>query len=165
MQVQTEIARRANKRRTSDNASTELGKYSGKYALSEIFVCGHSGSPYKRKIWTKAGCETKAYWRCLNRIEHGKRYCSKSKGIEEKSLHEAICRALQKGISESREVYSLIKANLAYAVTGSNSTFDVFSIEQSISQKQAEVSDMVKLSMRSGGNSEKYESEIAGMYA
>ncbi len=165
MQVQAEIARRSNKRRTSDNAITERGKYSGKYALSEILVCGHCGSPYKRKIWTKAGYETKAYWRCLSRIEHGKKYCSKSKGIEEQYLHNAICRALQKGVDSSREVYALIKANLAYAVTGSSKTFDVFSIERSISQKKTEVSDMVKLSMKSGGNAEKYEVEIARLYA
>ena len=165
MQVQTEIARRSAKSKTSDRTSTELGKYSGKYALSEILVCGNCGSPYKRTVWTKAGYEKKVYWRCLSRKEHGKKFCKESKGIEEIRLHEAICRALQKGIDESQEVYALIKANLSYAISGSEKTFDVFSIEKCIAQKQTEVSDMVKLSMKSGANAEKFETEIAQMYS
>jgi hypothetical protein len=165
MQVQAEIARRGGKKRTSDFAATELGKYSGKYALSEILICGNCGSPYKRKIWTKAGCEKRVYWRCLNRIEHSKKYCSDSKGILETKLHAAICRALRKGVDDSREAYSLIKANLAYAVSGSEKSFDAFSIEQCISQKQTAVSDMIKLSMKSGANTEKYEAEIARLYS
>ncbi|MCR5636244.1 MAG: recombinase family protein [Clostridiales bacterium] len=165
MQVQTEVARRSAKRKTSDRTSTELGKYSGKYALSEILVCGNCGSPYKRTVWTKAGCDKRVYWRCLSRMEHGKKYCKDSKGIDEIKLHEAICRAMQKGINESQEVYALIKANLSYAISGSESTFDVFSIEKHISQKQSEVSNMVKLSMKSGANAEKYEAEITRMYS
>ena len=38
--VQKEIARRVGKRKTSSKAKTELGKYSGKYALSELMTCG-----------------------------------------------------------------------------------------------------------------------------
>ena len=72
---------------------------------------------------------------------------------------------MQKGVDENQEVYALIKANLSYAISGSEKTFDVFSIEQCIVQKQAEVSDMVKLSMKSGANAEKYETEIAQMYS
>ena len=169
-QVQTEIARRAGKRKVSSWASTNLGKYSGKYALSEILVCGNCGSPYKRTVWTKSGHEKKVYWRCLNRMENGKKVCKESKGIEEKKLHDAICRALQKGIDEREEIYALIKANLSYAITGSSCTFDVLSIEESIEQKKKEVKDLIETSIKSGANSEKYEegavlkySEIAAL--
>lgn len=165
VRVQAEMARRSCKKKTSDLTITNLGKYSGKYALSEIMYCGDCGSPYKRKGWSRQGCESKAYWRCQNRTEHGKKYCKKSRGIEEKVVHKAICRALQKGVGISQEVYSLIKANLKYAITGSESSYDVFSIERCISQKQGDISELVKLSMRSGGNSEKYESEIARLYS
>ncbi len=163
--VQAEMARRSSIRKTSDKTTTELGKYSGKYALSEILVCGECGSPYKRKTWSEKGAEKRIYWRCLSRIEHGNKYCKNSKGVEEQRLHAAICKALQQGIEESRAVFSLIEANLAYAVSGEETSFDAFSLEQHISQKQAEASDLVKLSMRSGANAEKYESEIAKIYA
>jgi len=163
--VQAEITRRSGKRKTSDKTVSELGKYSGKYALSEILICGNCGSPYKRKTWTKPGSETRIYWRCLNRIEHGKKYCSTSKGIEEKALHHAICRALQKGVEESKEAYALIKANLNYAISGSESAFDVMSIETQIEQKQDDVKGLIKLNLKSGSNAEKYEAEIAKIYS
>ena len=66
---------------------------------------------------------------------------------------------------DDKALYSLIKANLAYAVSGSEKSFDAFSIEQCISQKQTAVSDMIKLSMKSGTNTEKYEAEIARLYS
>ena len=51
--VQREMARRRGKRQTSDKSLTALGKYSGKFALSELLVCGDCGSPYKRITWVK----------------------------------------------------------------------------------------------------------------
>ena len=165
MRVQTELSRRSNKKKTSDLTTTELGKYSGKYALSEIMYCGSCGSHYKRKTWSQNGYEKRIYWRCQNRIEHGNKYCKGSKGIEEKVVHKAICRALQKGTEISREAHSLIKANLKYAITGAESSFDVFSIEQCIAQKQVDATELVRLSMKSGGNSEKFEVEIAMVYS
>lgn len=47
-----------------ENRITELGKYSGKYASSELLFCGVCGSPFRRKTWTRNGVK-KIYWRCL----------------------------------------------------------------------------------------------------
>ena len=48
-QVQQEMTRRSSKRKVlQKSGKTELGKYSGKYALTELLVCGECGSPYKR---------------------------------------------------------------------------------------------------------------------
>ncbi len=80
--VQAEIARRSSKRKTSDLSITEQGKYSGKFALTEILVCGECGSPYRRKTWVIKG-EKKRVWRCLNRVEHGTQYCKGGITIEE----------------------------------------------------------------------------------
>lgn len=59
----------------------------------------------------------------------------------------------------------MIKANLSYAISGLNSTFDAFSLETSINQKQTTISDMIKLSLKSGTNAEKYDAEIARLYS
>ena len=37
------------------HAVTELGKYSGKYALSELLVCDVCSGPFRRKTWTRNG--------------------------------------------------------------------------------------------------------------
>ena len=53
-------------------------------------------------------------------------------------------------------MYSLIEANLTYAVSGQENAFDAFSLEPSIAQKQAQAGDLVKLSLKSEANVEKY---------
>ena len=153
--VQVEMVRRSNKRKTSDFAITNLGKYSAKYCLSELLVCGECGSFYKRKTWTK-GTEKRIYWRCQSRIEHGSKYCKKSKGIEEKKLHDAICRALRKMVEKSESVICLIKADLAYGLSGEEGTYDVGALEKSISDATLDLQDYMKQYSKTGGDKVKY---------
>ena len=47
--AQMEMARRGSVRKKTDSGITEQGKYSGKFALTDILVCGECGSPYRRK--------------------------------------------------------------------------------------------------------------------
>lgn len=117
--VQAELARRNNKRKKLDSAVTEQGKYSAKYALTELLVCGSCGGSFRRTSKSAKG-KTTYYWRCVSRIEHGKTYCKDSAGVEEQMLHEAICRCLSKMMANSGEVFSLIQSNLSYAVSGNN---------------------------------------------
>ena len=54
--VQAEMARRTNKRKVMQKSGkTEQGKYSARYALSELLVCGECGTPYKRCTWARNG--------------------------------------------------------------------------------------------------------------
>ncbi len=47
--VQEELARRASKRKVKQTGTTtEQGKYCGKYALTELLICGECGTPYRR---------------------------------------------------------------------------------------------------------------------
>ena len=47
-QVREEIARRSSQRKVMrKTGKTEQGKYSAKYTLSELLVCGECGTPYK----------------------------------------------------------------------------------------------------------------------
>ena len=69
--VQEELARRSSLKKTSSKAKTQLGKYCGKYVLSELLVCGECGSPYRRVIWTQKGVK-RVVWRCQNRLMAGR---------------------------------------------------------------------------------------------
>ena len=153
--VQAELARRSSKRRTSDKTLTSLGKYSGKYALSELLICAECGSPYKRKTWTK-GDEKRIYWRCLSRIEHETNYCPHSKGFEENKLHAAICRALKKAVNDNAEEITLIKANLAYAVTGDETNLDLGAIEKRIKEATKEMESYMISYRNIGGDKTRY---------
>ncbi len=54
--VQSEMARRNAKKAVADKLSkTEQGRYSAKYALSELLICGECGAHYRRVTWTAKG--------------------------------------------------------------------------------------------------------------
>ena len=94
--VQEEISRRKSKRKVKQTGTkTELGKYSSKYALSEILFCGNCGTPYRRCTWVKNG-KKKVVWRCISRLDYGTKYCKDSPTIEESVLHNAISEAITK---------------------------------------------------------------------
>ena len=161
--VQQERSRRAGKRKISDKTITELGKYSGKYVLSEILICGECGSPYRRRTINSHG-EKKIYWRCLNRIEHGTKYCKKSIGIEEKVLHEAICRGISKVVPNKNDILDAIKATLEFAVTGEKETLNKYNIELNIKQFQDEADMLMERAMKTEGDQERYFVEIEKLY-
>ena len=94
--VQEEVARRNSKRKVKQKRTkTELGKYSSKYALSELLYCGNCGTPYRRCTWSKNG-KKKIVWRCISRLDYGTKYCKESPTIEESMLHNAISEAITK---------------------------------------------------------------------
>ena len=93
--TQEELARRKALRPKSDKTSiTQSGKYS-KYALSEVLHCAECGSRYKRVTWNIRG-KKKIVWRCVSRLDYGKKYCKNSPSVEESRLHNAIAAAITK---------------------------------------------------------------------
>ena len=92
--VKEEMARRASKRKVMQKTGkTEQGKYSAKYALSELLICGECGTPYKRCTWARNG-KKRIVWRCVSRLEFGTQYCHNSPTLDEDRLHRAIVAAL-----------------------------------------------------------------------
>ena len=92
--VKEEMARRTSKRKVlQKTAKTEQGKYSAKYALSELLICGECGTPYKRCTWARNG-KKRIVWRCVSRLEFGTKYSHNSPTLDEDRLHRAIVAAL-----------------------------------------------------------------------
>ena len=103
-QVQKEMTRRSSKRKVlQKSGKTELGKYSGKYALTELLVCGECGSPYKRVTWARNG-KKRIVWRCVSRLEFGTKYCHNSQTLDESRLHNAILAAMNEYAAIRQEV-------------------------------------------------------------
>lgn len=93
-QVRNEMTRRSSKRKVlQKSGKAELGKYSGKYALTELLVCGECGSPYKRVTWARNG-KKRIVWRCVSRLEFGTQYCHNSPTLDESKLHSAILASM-----------------------------------------------------------------------
>ena len=158
------MSKRSSKRRSSENCITELGKYSGKYALSELLFCGVCGSPFRRKTWTRNGVK-KIYWRCLYHMEKGNDACPQSKGIEEHILHAAICRGLTKSIPCENDVRNTVKTLLAYSLSDNRLLLEYRSLENMINELKAKTETAEKMCLATGGNKGLYIEEIKKCYA
>ena len=115
--AQEELARRnAQKPQSAKTCVTESGKYSAKYALSQVMQCGECGTRYRRLTWTSRG-KVRVVWRCVNRLDHGKKYCQDGPTVHEEELHQAIVRAINRFNKEHEATYmALMKATLAQAM-------------------------------------------------
>lgn len=114
--VQEELARRTSKRKVKQvGTKTEQGKYSSKYALTELLICGECGTPYRRCTWTASG-EKKIVWRCINRLDYGKKYCHHSPTIEESVLQNAIVTAIMNNAHQSADALSILKEHISIGI-------------------------------------------------
>ncbi len=161
--VQLEFTRRSSKNKRSSVGKTVQGKYSGKYALSELLVCGECGSAYRRTGKTKNG-KRQYVWRCINRIEHGQKTCD-AVGAEEQKLHAAICRCLNKLFTNKDETMKLLESNLRFVLSDSASDRDAYILEKQIQQLQSESESFMKIMSKTDGDVDKYLVEIENNFA
>jgi len=161
--VQMEIARRGSKHKRSSKGVTEQAKYSGKYALSELLICGECGSSYRRTGKTKNG-KRQYVWRCINRIENGKECCD-AIGVEEQKLHAAICRCLNKLFTNRDETINLLENNLRYVLSGSSGDRDSYVIEKQLQQLQDEAESLMEMMNKTEGDTDKYLIEIENKFS
>ena len=63
--------------------------------MAEIMICEECGMPYRRVVWTKRSGEKQPVWRCINRLENGKKHCKNSPTVQEYALQDAILKAIQ----------------------------------------------------------------------
>ena len=94
---------------------TELGKYSCKYALTELLICGECGTPYRRCTWT-AGGNKRIVWRCINRLDFGKKYCHHSPTLDEEKLHRAIMESIRLVAMENSDLFATLKKHIAMQI-------------------------------------------------
>ena len=96
--VQEEFARRKSKPSASTkDTRSNRGKFSSKYALTDLMRCGECGTAYRRVTWPAKheGGEKRIVWRCICRLENGKDVCKDSPTIPEQALHGAIMKAIR----------------------------------------------------------------------
>ena len=87
--VQFERARRGSLEPKGTRTKTNVGRFRPQYVLTEILLCGECGEHYRRCTWVRNG-KKKVVWRCINRLENGKRNCRESPTLDEGALHDAI---------------------------------------------------------------------------
>lgn len=140
--VQEELARRSGKRKVRQKAKTEQGKYSSKYAMTELLVCGECKTPYRRCTWT-AGGKKKIVWRCINRLDYGKKYCHNSPTIEESILQKAVMTAIMETANQNTEVLRTLKLHIGMGLEGEKSNDNSLDLQVRIAEIDAEFRKML----------------------
>ena len=158
--VQEEISRRkALPPQSKKKAVTASGKYS-KYALTEVLRCGECGSRYKRVTWTSSG-KKQIVWRCVSRLDYGKKYCKDSITVKEEELQEAIVRAIRKFNEEDDSTYiALMKATIGDALGITGNTEEVEFLERRIEALNKRMVQIVSASVQAGESVEHHEDEF-----
>ncbi|HBA93031.1 MAG TPA: recombinase family protein, partial [Ruminococcaceae bacterium] len=121
---------------------TEQGKYSSKYALTELLICGECGTPYRRRTWTSRG-QKKIVWRCISRLDYGKKYCKHSPSIEESVLQNAIMDAIMKMAKENADILKTLKSHIAMGLNADSINDNSIELQIRIAEIDAEFSKLI----------------------
>ena len=143
-QVQEEMARRSAKRKIADKLTkSEQGKYSAKYALSELLICGECGEHYRRVTWTAKGFK-EIKWRCISRIQYGKRKCHNSPTIDEETLHRAIVSAINEFCEVKDDVAKVLKESISETLDPIQNG-SIQAVQQRIDELAHNIDELIKL--------------------
>lgn len=147
--VQEEKARRASiyrpPSRKKDNP--QKSKYSSKYVLSDIMVCGECGQPYRRQVWSKYG-QKHAVWRCDNRLKHGSKRCKHSPTLKEEVLHEAIMSAIGSVVEDHGEFVQAFRENVIQVIGSYSATTEPTEYDEPIEVLEQQLLDLIEESAR-----------------
>ncbi|MCQ2490811.1 MAG: recombinase zinc beta ribbon domain-containing protein [Ruminococcus sp.] len=149
-------------RYVSTKNPTELSKYSSKYALTELLICGECGTAYRRCRWTSHN-RNRTVWRCINRLEHGPKYC-KSPTIDEEPLHNAIVRTINEFYNCSDDVAKVLKSVADTVLSGSNDD-EIKQIEQRLKDIDQARNDFVDLIATGTCAPDSLDDEFARLYS
>ena len=158
--VQVEYAKRNAKKVVlpGSEEAPKRSRYSSKYALTDILVCGHCGSPYRRCVWTHHG-KRKVVWRCITRMDYGKNKCEGSFTIEEEGLHQAILDAISDLSSRKEELKDELKAALATTLLDTGADMCLTSLEQQIKEQENDLMRVIRIT-EERGNKKEFETEF-----
>lgn len=163
-QVQAEKVRRASLNKSAvtrkkNQKLKEKSKYSSKYILSDLMVCGECGHVYRRQIWSKYG-DKSAVWRCEDRLKQGKKSrCKNSPTLKEEQLHDAIMQAINNVVENSGEFIDAFRENVI-RVIGNYSTQGVTTeYDQQIEKLQHQMLTLIENNAKEGAVSEEVDGE------
>lgn len=142
--VQEEMARRSAKRTIADKLTkTGQGKYSAKYALSELLICGECGEHYRRVTWTAKGFK-EIKWRCVSRIQYGKKKCHSSPTVDEQALHRAIVSAINDLCTVKDDVAKALRESIT-EVLDPNQNGSIQAAQQRIDELARNIDELIRL--------------------
>lgn len=161
--VQVEIARRGSLRAVSDKTMTQNAKYSSKYALTGLVECGDCGCKYRRTTWSKRGIK-KVVWRCISRLDHGTKYCTKSPSIPEESLQDGIMKIINSMLDGKEEMKRILYGSIAEVLNAPDSEMEIIKLNKQIEELNQEIIAIVTNGVETRKSREEIEEECKQKY-
>ena len=110
--VQSEMARRGCIKK--NDKKKHYGKYSGKFPFNNLIICGDCGAKYRRTMWVEKNGDKKHVWRCVNRIQDGKKaHCRRSVSINDTYLTKKTVEAINIIYKSRSRVKDILKCSIA----------------------------------------------------
>jgi len=158
--VQEEKARRASIYRPAakKKGGEVKGKYSAKYALSDIMVCAECGQPYRRQVWSKYG-QKRAVWRCDNRLKYGSKRCKHSPTLKEEILHETIMAAINSVVEDQGEFVQAFRENVIRIIGSYSKNAEPTEYDGQIEELQKKIMRLIEDSARAESADEIFDKE------
>lgn len=157
--VQEELAKRLGKAKVKQvGTKTEIGKYSSKYALTDLLICGECNTPYRRCTWTSHG-RKKIVWRCINRLDFGKKYCHDSPSVEESAIQSAIMSAISKVENKNIDVLKTLQRHIEIGIGAGDDNGEEVELQAQIAKIDDEFQAM--LNAISSENAGEFDEEKA----
>ena len=161
-EVQAEKLRRANLNKSAvtrkkNTAEKEKSKYSSKYVLTDLMVCGSCGHAYRRQVWSKYGVKT-AVWRCEDRLKQGtKSKCTHSPTLNENELHRAIMTAINKVVENTDGFISTFRENVIQVMNNHTSKIATTEYDEQIAHLQNQMLKLIEDNAKNGIVSEDFD--------
>ena len=110
--VQSEMARRGCIKK--NDKKKHYGKYSGKFPFNNLIICGDCGAKYRRTMWVEKNGDKKHVWRCVNRIQDGKKaHCRHSVSTNDIYLTKKTVEAINIIYKSRSRVKDILKCSIA----------------------------------------------------
>ena len=123
-------------------------------------ICAECGSRYKRVTWTSRG-RKRVVWRCINRLDYGKRYCKSSLTVDEKAIHAAIVRAVNRFNAEDEATYlALMRSTIGEAIGLNGGSDEIDLLRRKIDGLNRKMVSLINESVESGDGIEGHEAEF-----
>lgn len=103
-------------------------------------------------------------WRCISRLDYGKKYCTDSVTVPEPALQSAIVRALKRFNQENEATYlALMRATIGEAIGLNGGSEEIDLLSRRIDALNKRMLTLVNDTVSSGGDMESCEEEFKGI--
>lgn len=108
--------------------------------------------------WTSHG-RKKIVWRCINRLDFGKKYCHDSPSVEESAIQSAVMSAISKVANKNIDVLKTLQRNIGIGIGAGDDNGEEVELQAQIAKIDDEFQEM--LNAISSENAGEFDEEKA----